>query len=100
MRHEIKVEFSDSTVLQTLIDKVYFEQGTMGKIASKEHFIKIDESDDVLFTVFRGLNNATVKITNDIVDGSMRFLIDETHGDVRIYPISIYCIKEERYSFY
>lgn len=101
MKHEIKIEFSDSNVLESLIQKAYFEKGTNGKISGKEHFIKIDESDDVLHTVFKGLNNATVKIQNEIIDGSMRFLIDETQGDVRIYPISIYCIKEQdRYSFY
>jgi hypothetical protein len=31
----------------------------------------------------------------------MRFMIDESNDDLRIYPISIYCIKEdEKYIFY
>jgi hypothetical protein len=48
------------------------------------------------------MNNVTVKITNDeVIDGTMRFVIDETEGEVRLYPISIYSIKEEnRYIFY
>ena len=102
MKHEIKVEFSDSKSLSELIEKTYFEKGTMGKISGgKENFLLIEESDDVLHTVFKGLNNATVKIQNEVVDGSMRFIIDETQGDVRIYPISIYCVKEhDKYSFY
>ena len=101
MKHEIKVEFSDSKSLEKLIEKAYFEKGLKGKISGKEHFLKIEESDDVLHTVFKGLNNATVKITNDdVIEGSLRFMIDETSGDVRIYPISIYCVKEDRYSFY
>jgi hypothetical protein len=101
MKHEIKVEFSDSKALQELIEKAYFEKGTKGKISGNEHYIRIDESDDVLHTVFKGLNNATVKIINDdVLEGSMRFLIDETQGEIRIYAASIYCIKEDKYSFY
>jgi hypothetical protein len=101
MKHEIKVEFSNPIELQSLIKKAYFDNGTMGKITRKDDFIKIDESDDVLHTIFKGLNNATVKITNDIIDGNMRFVVDETQGEVRLYPISIYCIKEDqKYSFY
>ena len=42
------------------------------------------------------------KITNEeVIDGAMRFMIDETQGEIRLYPISIYCIKEEdKYIFY
>lgn len=101
MKHEIKVEFSDSKVLKEIIEKVYFEEGIMGKIVGNKHFLKIEESDEVLHTIFKGLNNATVKIFNDeVIDGNMRFLIDETQNELRLYPISIYCLKEDRYIFY
>ena len=100
VKHEIKVEFSDSTTIQTLIEKSYFEEGFKGKILGNKNFLTIDESDEINHTIFKGLNNATVKITNEIIDGSMRFLVDETEGDVRLYPISIYCVKEEKYTFY
>ncbi len=102
MKHEIKIEFTDSKSLQALIEKAYFEQGTMGRIKGQDHFLRIDESDDVLHTVFKGLNNATVKILNDdLIEGSMRFLIDETSGEIRIYAVSIFCVKDEdKYSFY
>ena len=100
VKHEIKVEFSDSTTIQTLIEKSYFEEGFKGKILGKKNFLTIDESDEINYTIFKGLNNATVKITNEIIDGSMRFMVDETEGEVRLYPISIYCVKEEKYSFY
>ena len=100
VKHEIKVEFYDSTTIQTLIEKSYFEEGFKGKILGKKNFLTIDESDEINHTIFKGLNNATVKITNEIIDGSMRFLVDETEGDVRLYPISIYCVKEEKYTFY
>jgi hypothetical protein len=101
MKHEIRVEFDNSEILKDLIDKVYFEDGYLGKISGdKKSYLKIDESNIVLHTTFKGLNNATVKITNDIVDGCMRFVIDENSEEIRIYPISIYCIKEDKYIFY
>ena len=100
VKHEIKVELSDSVKIQEIIDKSYFDEGFKGKILGKKNFLTIDESDEINHTIFKGLNNATVKITNEIIDGSMRFMVDETEGDVRLYPISIYCVKEEKYTFY
>jgi hypothetical protein len=100
IKHEIKVELSDSNTIQELIEKTYFEEGNQGKILGKKHYLTIEQEDDINYTIFKGLNNATVKIMNDIIDGNMRFIVDETNGDLRLYPISIYCIKEERYSFY
>ena len=102
IKHEIKVELNKTDELKSIIEKSYFEEGQMGKILGKNHFILIEESDDVNFTIFKGLNNATVKISNsDVIDGNMRFIIDETQGDLRLYPISVYCIKEEeKYIFY
>ena len=94
IKHEIKVEFSNTEALKNLINKAYFEEGYMGKIMGKDHFIKVDEAtDDVAYTIFKGLNSVTAKITNEeVIDGAMRFMIDETQGEVRLYPISIYCI--------
>ncbi len=103
IKHEIKVEFSNSEALKNIIQKSYFEGGQMGKIMGKENYIKVDETtDEVAHTIFKGLNSATAKITNEeVIDGAMRFMIDETQGEVRLYPISIYCIQEEeKYIFY
>lgn len=100
IKHEIKVELSDSNSIQELIEKTYFEEGDRGKIIGKKNYLTIDEDDDINYTIFKGLNNATIKVINEIIDGNMRFIVDESNGDVRLYPISIYCIKEERYSFY
>ena len=102
--HEIKLELSDSTSIQEIIENTYFEEGQMGKILGKKHYLTNNESDEINYTIFKGLNNATVRITNEIIDGSMRFMVDETEGDIRLYPISVYCIpkgdKELKYSFY
>jgi len=102
IKHEIKVEFSNTEILKSLIEKSYFEEGDRGKIIGKENFIKIDDETDVDYIIFKGLNNATVKIYNeDLIDGYLQFLIDETHEEIRLYPISIYCIKEQnKYLFY
>lgn len=101
-KHEIKVELSNNNGLIDLIEKTYFKEGYLGKISdSKKNFIKIE--DDVNVTILNGLHNGFVKITNeDVIDGTLRFLIDESENEIRLYPISIYCIKmdENRYSFY
>lgn len=100
-KHEIKVELNDSKSIVNIIESSYFQDGQMGKILGKKDYLTIDESDDINHVIFKGLNNATVKITNKVVDGYMRFMIDETQGDIRLYPISIYCIKEnDKYTFY
>jgi hypothetical protein len=102
VKHEIKVEFNNSEALRKIIETAYFDEGFGGKILGKKHYITIDESDEINHTIFKDMNNVTVKITNDeVIDGTMRFVIDETEGEVRLYPISIYSIKEEnRYIFY
>jgi hypothetical protein len=100
-KHEIKIELNKPEDLKTVIEKSYFEEGQIGKIIGKKHFLKIDESDDINWTIFKGLHNATVKISNqEIIDGVMRFVVDEEEGDVKLYPISVYCIKEDKYIFY
>jgi hypothetical protein len=102
VKNEIKVDFSNTEELKRIIDKAYFQDGYNGKIIGNTNFIKINESDDIHYTIFKDMNNVTVKLHNtDVIDGSMRFMIDETQGEVRLYPISIYCIKEEdKYIFY
>lgn len=102
VKHEIRVELKKTEEIQKLIQLAYFEEGFGGKIIGKKHFLSITQEDDVNWTIFNGLHNSTVKVVNeDIIDGTMRFVIDESESEVRLYPISIYCIKEEeRYIFY
>ena len=101
MKHEIRVDYQNSKELQSLIKKAYYNNGTMGKITSRDNFIKVSEKEDVLFTILKGMNNATIKVINESIDGTMRFMVDENSNEIRLYPISIYCVKEnEKYSFY
>ena len=102
VKHEIKVEISNTEVLQNLIEKAYFEDGQMGRIMGKENFLPIDESDDINYTIFKDLDGATAKVWNkDIIDGTMRFIVNHQGNDIKLTPVSIYCIKEEgKYIFY
>lgn len=101
MKYELKIEFNDSKSLKKTIEKSYFESGSKGKLIGKSDSLKI-KSDDVLFVIFKGMNNSTIKITNEkLIDGVMRCVIDETPEEINLFPINNYCIVEqEKYSFY
>ena len=101
MKYELKIEFKDSEKLETLIQKSYFEDGTLGKLVGKKSYVSI-QSEDPLYIIFKGLNNITVKLTNDdMIDGSLRCVVDEIENIVNLYPVNNYCIIEDKkYSFY
>jgi hypothetical protein len=101
MKYELKIEFKDKKQLETTIQKSYFEDGTLGKLVGKKSFVTIKD-EDPLFIIFRGLNNMTVKLINEeMIDGSMRCVVDETDKVINLYPINNYCIIEDKkYSFY
>jgi hypothetical protein len=101
MKYELKIEYRDKIQLDKVIKESYFETGTKGKLMGKKSSLKIDK-DDPLFIVFKGLNNMTAKILNDeIIDGSVRCVVDETEQEINLYPVNSYCIVEdEKYSFY
>lgn len=101
MKNELRVQYDDCQKLNELIDTVYFKDGTMGKISRKDEVISIDR-EDILYTIFKGMHNMTVKVHNaQTIDGIMKFIVNEDKEDISISPISIYCIKEgDKYSFY
>jgi hypothetical protein len=102
VKHEIKVELKNSIQLTNLIEKSYFLEGDSGKILKKDHFITISPENDIDYSIFKGMDGATVKVLNeDVIDGSMRFMVEESNTEIRLYPISIYAIKQGNiYSFY
>lgn len=103
IKHEIKLDCCATEQIKAIIEKAYFQEGLAGKIQGNQNFISLtEELDEVAYSVLKGLHNATVKITNgDVIDGSMRFMVDESNGDLRIYPISIYCYEEDgKFCFY
>jgi len=101
VKQEIRIELTNTDDLRSFIEKAYYTDGDHGKIIdSNKNYITIN--DDLNLSILSGLDKNTVKVSNsEIIDGSMRFIIDESNGDVRLYPISIYSIKEQdKYSFY
>jgi hypothetical protein len=102
IKHEIKAEILNSESLKNLIERAYFINGDSGKIMGNENYLSLDkEIDSDLATVLTGLHKSTIKaICPELIDGSIRLMVEETEGEIRLYPISIYCIKEERYTFY
>ncbi len=101
MKSEIKIEFSNQEELKKVIEKAYFEEGYLGKLLTNKNFVEVtQEIDDVFYTVIKGLNNATIKVTNnDLIDGSCRFIVDDTGDNPKIYPISMYCIVDQNKKF-
>ena len=101
MKYELKIEIKYKNQLTQVIEESYFKTGTQGKLVGKQSSIKIDK-EDPLFIVFKGLNNMTAKILNDeLIDGSVRCVVDETEEVISLYPVNPYCIiEDEKYSFY
>ena len=100
MEYEMKIEFDKKTELKNVINKSYFIEGNNGKLGKKNH-LKIGKKDPI-FIMLKGLNNMTIRITNeDLIDGCVRFVVDEHANHINLIPCSIYCIVEnEKYSFY
>jgi len=61
VKHEVRVGLSNTNEIQELIQKAYYEEGDHGKIMGKNHYLVIDESDDINYTIFKGLDGATIK---------------------------------------
>ena len=102
MKYELKIELKEENKqIEDVNQKSYFENGTNGKLIGNKSCIKIPDSDP-LFIVFKGLNNMTIKLLNDeMIDGSMRCVVDESTNLINLYPINNYCIVEDgKYSFY
>lgn len=101
-KHEIKVEMKDSDALRSLIESAYTLDGENGTIMGNEHRIEINPVlDDEMHRVLTGLHNSTVKVINgDVVDGAIRFMVTEKGGSITISPVSVRCIKEDRWIFY
>lgn len=101
MKYELKIEYKDKSQLDQVIKKSYFEDGSKGKLIGQKISLKILK-DDPLFIVFKGLNNMTAKILNeDLIDGSVRCVVDENSEEIKLFPVNPYCIiEDEKYSFY
>lgn len=102
MKSELKIEFKDTEVLKELINRSYYEQGQQGKLMGKKSIKVNEKDDDVFYTIVKGLDRSTIKITNpNVINGNMRFLLEQDGDGYNLFPISIYCISEnDMYTFY
>ena len=102
MKNEIKVEFSNKKILENLIKKSYFEGGQMGRLLGQKNFIDLTpQIDDVVYTVVKGLHNATIKLTNpELIDGTFRFIVEDVDNSIKLIPISMFCIVDENQKYY
>ena len=76
----------------------------MGRLMGQNNWLELTpQVDDVVFTVVKGLNNATIRLTNsELIDGTFRFIVEDINDEVKLIPISMFCIVDEnqKYSFY
>ena len=102
VKYEVKMELDNSDLLKSLIEKTYFENGNLGKINGNKNFITIDNTFEI-YNELKELTNSSIKISNqEIIDGTIRFIVtEEGDNNIKLEPISIYCVKEDdKYSFY
>ncbi len=101
VKYEVKMELDNSDLLKSLIEKSYFDNGNLGKINGNKNFITIDNTFEI-YNELKELTNSSIKISNqEIIDGTIRFMVTEEDDNIKLEPISIYCVKEDdKYSFY
>ena len=101
-KHEVKVEIFDKDLILKTIKETYPDKN-QGKINGNNNFLEITSKEEN-FPVFKGLNGSTVKISNqELIDGNLRVMVEENGDSVKLFPISIYCIKDDvqnRFIFY
>lgn len=101
-KHEVKIEIFDKELLLKTIEKTYPKEN-YGKINGKDNFFVIKQTEEN-FSTFKGLDGSVVKISNqEIIDGTLRVIVKEIDNKLELYPISIYCIKDDeqgRFIFY
>lgn len=101
MKHELKLDFDNTEELDEMIQRAYFIDGDKGKILGKGNTLNLNKNHSE-YDKFKGLNNTIVKVYNSkLIDGSLRFLVEEDSENISLQPASIYCVKEDGYySFY
>lgn len=96
MKHELKIEFKDTKVLLDFIKSSY----NNGYLTDKSKKL-IFEKNSTTYNLCKGLTNLPVRLWNDeIIDGTIRFIIEEEEEVISLYPCSI-CYEEDnnKYSF-
>jgi hypothetical protein len=102
VKHEIRVEMKSTDSLSQLIERAYDIKDGKGTIKGNRHALEVcPNNDKELHTILTGLHMSTVKVTNnELIDGNLRFMVFEEGSSITLSPISIYCIKEDKYIFF
>lgn len=96
MKNELKIDFKETQILKQLLQDTYNE----GVISNTKNKIVFEE-DTINYQLCKGLHNLTVRLWNDeLIDGSLRCIIQEEESHISLYPCSIhYEIDNNKYSF-
>ena len=96
MKHEIKIEFKDTKLLLEFIKSTY----SNGYLSDRTKKLDFDK-DTNIFALCKGLSNHTVRLWNEeIIDGSLRLIIQEGKENVSLFPCSIcYEMDNTKFSF-
>ncbi len=94
----IRIKWTDQNSLIDLINKCYFNDGNNGVIRNSSK-LKITKGD-TNHIILKNLDYS-VKVTAPFINGSLKCLKQEEHGDIYLKPMSVYCIKDgDNFSFY
>jgi hypothetical protein len=96
MKYELKIDFKDTKLFLDYIKSCY----NGGVLVDKTKKLIFDNTTTV-FPLCKGLTNLCARLYNDeIIDGSLRFIINEENDLVSLTPCSIYYeIDNNKYSF-
>jgi hypothetical protein len=96
MKHELKIEYKDTKTFSNFIKSCYDN----GVLVNKNAKIIFDKKSN-FYNLCKGLSNHTIRLTNEeLIDGSLRFSIQEEKDIIVLYPCSIiYEMDDNKYSF-
>ena len=96
MKHELKIEYKDTKTFSAFIKETYDN----GILTTKNSKMKFEKNSNI-YSICKGLSNHTIRLTNDeLIEGSLRFSIQEENDTIYLYPCSIiYEMEGNKYSF-
>lgn len=102
MKYEIKLELKKDFIEKSIVD-TYFNNDLLykGTISKSPSPIIIKYTDNE-YEILKGLTNGICKVFNEeLIDGSMKCIIEENEDIINLIPCSLFCIFEDKkYSFY
>ena len=96
MKYELKIEFREIDIFVSFLKKTYQN----GVLFDRTQQLEFDK-DSNIYSICKGLANLCVRLSNDeLIDGSLRFIITESEDKIFLTPCSLYYEYENnKYSF-